>query len=71
MVRALTTVIFFLFFFINHVFVVKVQELHAPRPLFSSRLKYLPLAPNVNLRVWSLLRHDTPVLAFHLGFIFK
>jgi len=46
-------------------------EDHAPRPLFSSRLKYFPHSANINLRVWSLSRHDTSILAFHLGFIFK
>jgi len=49
----------------------KVQSQHAVRPLFTSRLKYLPLSANLNLRVWALVRHDTSILAFHLGFIFK
>jgi len=49
----------------------KVQELHTLHPLFSSRVKYFPHLAKVNLRVWSLFRHDTSILAFHLGFIFK
>jgi len=49
----------------------KVQRQHAPRPLFTSGLKYLPHSANINLRVWSLFLHDTSILAFHLGFIFK
>jgi len=62
---------FFFVFFLNHMHLFKVQRQHAPRPLFTSRLKYLPLSANINLRVWSLFRHNTSILAFHLGFIFK
>ena len=51
--------------FVYHVFIVKVEELHAPYPLFSSCLKYFLHSAKVNLRVWSLLRHDTSFLAFH------
>jgi len=47
------------------------KDSHAPRTLFSSRLEYLPHSANVNLRVWSLFRHNTSILAFHSGFIFK
>jgi len=30
----------------------RYKDSHAPRPLFTSRLKYLPLLANINLRVW-------------------
>jgi len=49
----------------------RYKDSHAPRPLFSSRLKFLPHLAIINLRVWSLFLHDTSILAFHLGFIFK
>jgi len=49
----------------------RYKDSHAPRPLFSSGLKYFPHSANINLRVWSLFHHDTSILAFHLGFIFN
>jgi len=49
----------------------RYKDRHAPRPLFSCRLKYFPHSAIINLRVWSLFPHDTSILAVHLGFIFK
>ena len=60
-----------LFFFLNHMHLFKVQREHAPRHLFSSRLKYLQHLAKLNIRVWSLFHHDTLILTFHLGHIFK
>jgi len=62
---------FSFFFFLIICICLSYKDSHAPRPLFSSRLKYLPHSAYINLRVWALFLHDTSILAFHLGFIFK